>query len=73
MLWLVFKKQFFQYCGFETLVKFPIFWISVSNLHIRNENVKLVPIALEPHCKYPPKKHSSWDFCSKVYFDKYPP
>jgi hypothetical protein len=29
-----------------------------SNLHIRNENVELVPIAFEPHCEYSPKKHS---------------
>ncbi len=28
-----------------------------SNLHIRNENVELVPIAFEPHCEYSPKKH----------------
>jgi len=52
---------------------FPYFVNLSFNLHIKNENVELVPILFDPHCEYSPKKHLSWDSWSKVYFDEYFP
>jgi len=52
---------------------FPYFGNLSSNLHIKNENVELVPILFEPHHEYSPKKHSNWDSCAKVYFDEFFP
>jgi hypothetical protein len=51
---------------------FPYFGIQ-EKLHIKNENVELVPILFEPHCEYSFKKHSIWDSCANVYFDEYLP
>jgi hypothetical protein len=50
---------------------FPCFGIK-RKLHIKNENVELVPILFEQHCDYSPKIHYSWDYL-KVYFDEYFP
>jgi hypothetical protein len=72
MLWLTYFFSFFQHCSFETLANFPIFW-DLKKIAYKNENVELVPILFEPHCEYSPKKFSSWDSCSKVYFDEYLP
>jgi hypothetical protein len=63
--------NFFQYCGFETLANFSIF-LDFFLIYTKNENVEFVLILFESHFEYSPKKHSSWDFCSKVNFDEHP-